>query len=1406
MKKGYILFISLLLITFGSAIMAQSFPQQTLWAVDDQPAKLHYYVLSQPNSLVNVEGEIQGITGTKDIEALTIADNGDIYIMNNVGTSKLYVIPVTELDGDENTPVNAKYIGDSGLKAGGNPTEITSLEFVDGKLYGLAKQRQKLYEVSTTDGSVTELADLAGQNSSFRIDGLTTGADGVVYLSRTGAGANETELWKFDSFPGGNITKVMDVTGSVKVEGLAAHPNGYLYMADDEHWFEIDPLNKISTKILDYESDIEGIDFWYASESSQQSKISPILECVVKHNANSFTAYFGYLNPNPYPVIIPVGAGNKFNGGSSQDMGQPTVFQPGRTSFFPNTAFQAEGGSGNLVWILNGKTSTAGPNSSPCSEHIFFEKVWLDENGGTMLNPPANLPNDYKITATSSVGTAVGQYVNGTLEFTYDNGQGNDTEGLWVPINETYTVTEENLPDGFEPFTGTGTFTALVPNGEAENPFKGIDKYGLHRIKNKQAQEVCVTDWTGSFDGPDSAICEYDAKEITVSGSVQLTPGNAKARLQMAWRIVYPNRPDVDNSTHYSSVWITGDTTFTITADWPGITAQDSVVEIHYGANILDCSGNPIHNGIGRDLYWYPWVCDAPEPDEADIRLEKSVSDASPDDGDVVTYTVQVFNDGPGSASGVEVSDLIPDGTEFVSANASAGTYDETTGVWDVGTVANGGSETLTIDVRVDLASLNTQSIDLGPATGFNLFVLRDIEQPSSDTEGKVAVGRNANFRSYSIGDKIQNGGPNMDALIVSKNLTYTSGRVFNGNVVYGKSTNLPQFQVSINEGTLRKDNPINFGKARNHLRWLSKQLYEYTTNGTTNEEWGGIFLTGNHPRLNVFEVSGESLSQANDFQINVPNGSVVVVNIDGKDVSWSGGLEINGTELNNVIYNFRKAKTLNIESIDVKGTILAPWATLNFPSGVVNGQVICNDMYGAGQFNNQMFIGNLPPVPEILNIAEVTAMNEKDPDSDVNNGDENEDDYASALITVEGDDDPDNGDTGAGFSQWESVGQIAPNVIVWTLARDGNNELLAGTWGGEIYRIDNQIWTKLNDGMAVGYIWDLAVDASGDIFAATERGVYASFDDGVTWTLQGLENADVRALVVDTHGDLYAGTWGLGVFKSFDKGKNWIEVNNGLTIKAVHALALNGSGEVYAGTYGEGVLKYDDNAQTWVNLNMGYPYVWSLAINDNDLIVAGTYGSGVYVSENDGAAWVKQDIPAKYVYGIETNDNGGIYITSWDAGVYAVIGAQLAKAADDELPWNSLGMNGFSASSVVLNSDGTHIYVGTANGTVFKKEVFITSVNDETNAVPQEFKLEQNYPNPFNPSTTIEFSIQQPGRYQIRVYDILGQLVSTLIDRDYSAGYYKVTFDARNLASGIYVYQLTGNNVNLVKKMMLIK
>ena len=96
--------------------------------------------------------------------------------------------------------------------------------------------------------------------------------------------------------------------------------------------------------------------------------------------------------------------------------------------------------------------------------------------------------------------------------------------------------------------------------------------------------------------------------------------------------------------------------------------------------------------------------------------------------------------------------------------------------------------------------------------------------------------------------------------------------------------------------------------------------------------------------------------------------------------------------------------------------------------------------------------------------------------------------------------------------------------------------------------------------------------------------------------------------------------------------------------------------------------------------------------------------------------------------------------------------------------------------------------------------------VNETASGSPSEYKLEQNFPNPFNPTTNIRYSLIKASKVTLKIYDILGREVKTLVNTEQAAGQYTVTFDAQNLSSGVYFYQINAGNFTATKKLMLLK
>ena len=98
------------------------------------------------------------------------------------------------------------------------------------------------------------------------------------------------------------------------------------------------------------------------------------------------------------------------------------------------------------------------------------------------------------------------------------------------------------------------------------------------------------------------------------------------------------------------------------------------------------------------------------------------------------------------------------------------------------------------------------------------------------------------------------------------------------------------------------------------------------------------------------------------------------------------------------------------------------------------------------------------------------------------------------------------------------------------------------------------------------------------------------------------------------------------------------------------------------------------------------------------------------------------------------------------------------------------------------------------------------TSVEQIPSSVPKEFRLQQNYPNPFNPTTTIEFALPKKSTVTLKLFDILGREIATLVDAELESGVHKINFDGKDLASGIYFYRIHAEGFLKTKKPMLLK
>ncbi len=179
------------------------------------------------------------------------------------------------------------------------------------------------------------------------------------------------------------------------------------------------------------------------------------------------------------------------------------------------------------------------------------------------------------------------------------------------------------------------------------------------------------------------------------------------------------------------------------------------------------------------------------------------------------------------------------------------------------------------------------------------------------------------------------------------------------------------------------------------------------------------------------------------------------------------------------------------------------------------------------------------------------------------------------------------------------------------------------------------------------------------------------------------------------------------------------------------------------------------------------------------------------------------------YNYSLTVTDNDGA--TDQKTGQITVSGASTNYVTVN--PSNGSIQPG-SSQTITLTLDAQNIQEGTYTGQVNISSNggnitipidYLVDVEKLTE-IPIEFSLSQNYPNPFNPSTSIEFAVPRETNVSIKIYDMLGKEVATLLNEVKKQGTYKVIFDASTLASGVYVYRIETSEFVDTKKLILLK
>ena len=325
-----------------------------------------------------------------------------------------------------------------------------------------------------------------------------------------------------------------------------------------------------------------------------------------------------------------------------------------------------------------------------------------------------------------------------------------------------------------------------------------------------------------------------------------------------------------------------------------------------------------------------------------------------------------------------------------------------------------------------------------------------------------------------------------------------------------------------------------------------------------------------------------------------------------------------------------------------------------------------------------------------------------------------------------------------------------------------------------------NNSWHSTSSPSTYNSYTSVAYDQNNKIWIGSDYGGLFEYENGnfTHYSNSEIMGSRVNKIFVDKNNNKWIGFTNSGISK-FD-GTNWTHFNSndGLSGDQILDIDEDNAGNIWVAVYTGGVAKYDGNVWTsFTTANSGIPTnnTKVIACDNNSAIWIGTDDSGLV--KFDGGNWTifnsnNSPLPARMITEITVDNNNNKWV----------------------------GVNGDA------NNSGLFIY--NENGVIVD-----VKDNSRKSEIPARFVMSQNYPNPFNPSTTIQFALPKAGMVNLKVYNILGEEVAELINREMNAGSQSINFDASHLSSGLYFYRISAGTSTSsatefvdVKKMLLLK
>lgn len=363
----------------------------------------------------------------------------------------------------------------------------------------------------------------------------------------------------------------------------------------------------------------------------------------------------------------------------------------------------------------------------------------------------------------------------------------------------------------------------------------------------------------------------------------------------------------------------------------------------------------------------------------------------------------------------------------------------------------------------------------------------------------------------------------------------------------------------------------------------------------------------------------------------------------------------------------------------------------------------------------------------------------------------------------------------------------------------------VAGFGPGDILKTTNagETWVSQTTTYTLP-IYGISFPSAETGYLAGSLTVYKTTNGGTNWASVYTSTTNeifTDVFFVDENTGYVVGTYGK-LLKTTNGGTNWVATTISIPGTGLNSVYFTDTNTGYAVGENGSAVKTTNGGATWSLLPVPSPSFTGLGnvfFSDGNTGYISS-GSGIYKTTDAGGTWNQLNTPVGGFNNVQFRGNFGYAIGS---------SGQIIKSIDAGTSWivqPTVTTNGLQA--LYFNSDD-FVYAGGLLGTMIKTiptELIPTSVSGNKNDIPQDFLLDQNYPNPFNPSTSIAFRIVDYGMVSLKVFDVLGREVATLVSEERLPGNYTVRWNASDLASGVYLARLESVGKVQFRRMLLLK